>query len=267
MPKLSLSQAWDETKAVLARDGRLFLAVALALFVLPGLILDMSMPEARTGEFPPPGPWMIVGFLALLVWIVGQLAVIRLALAPHVAVGEAITHALKRLVPYILAGLLWLVPILIVGSALSAFLEANWTRPPVVVSLALILLVALGIFLAVRFILSSAVAIAEVVGPIAILRRSWELSSGNWWRLLAFLFLFWIGAVCLLWAVEVVAGLLARMSFGDTGPLTVGGLLVAIVSQLISALISVIFFVFLARIYAQRSGAAPAQADVPRSGI
>lgn len=264
MPKLSLSQAWDETKAVLARDGRLFLAVALALFVLPGLILNVSMPEARTGEFPPPGPWMIVGFLALLVWLVGQLAVIRLAMGPHVSVGEAIVHALKRLGPYILAGLLWLIPILIVGSLLSAIIESHWTHPSVAASIGLIALVAVGIFLAVRFILSSPVATAEGIGPIAILQRSWALSSGNWWRLFAFMILFWIGALCLLWAIEIVVGLGVKTMSGDTGPLSLGGLLIAVVSQLVSAFISVNFFVFLARIYTQR---AAAQSGVPKSGI
>lgn len=264
MPKLSLSQAWDETKIILARDGRLFLAVALALFVLPGLVLSVSMPEAPAGEFPPPGPWMIVGFFALLVWIVGQLAVIRLAIGPHVSVGEAIVHALKRLGPYILAGLIWLVPILIAGSALSAVIESHWTHPSVAASLGLILLVAAGIFLAVRFILSSPVATAEGIGPIAILHRSWDLSKGNWWRLFVFMILFWIGALCLLWAIEIMFGLGVKMLSGDTGPLSLGGLLIAIVSELVSAFISVNFFVFLARIYTQR---AAAQAGVPKSGI
>ena len=44
MSKLSLSRAWEETTSVLARDGRLFVAVALALFVLPAL---SSMPACR----------------------------------------------------------------------------------------------------------------------------------------------------------------------------------------------------------------------------
>lgn len=266
MAKLSLSQAWEETRVVLAREGRLFLAVALALFVLPGLILDASMPEAPLGEFPRPGSWMIVGFVALLVWIVGQLAVIRLAIPPHVSVGESIVHGAKRLLPYILAGLLWFVPILIIGSVLSAILEAHWEHPPVVVSLALILLAAIGFFLFVRLILASAVATAESIGPVPILRRSWELSKGNWWRLFVFLVLFWIGALCLLWAIDIIAGLLVRMVVDDTGPLTVGGLIMAIVSQLVSACISVIFFVFLARLYEQRSVSFEVQPGVPKSG-
>jgi hypothetical protein len=35
MSKLSLSHAWEETKAILARDGNLLGTVALALVVLP----------------------------------------------------------------------------------------------------------------------------------------------------------------------------------------------------------------------------------------
>jgi len=264
MPKLSLSQAWDETRAVLARDGRLFLPVALALFVLPGLILSVSMPDARAGGFPPPGPWMIVAFLAFLVWTVGQLAVIRLAIGPHVSVGEAIIHALKRFVPYFLAGIAWLAPIFVLGSLLSAIIESHWTHPSVAASLGLILLAGLGIFLLVRFILSSPVAIAEHAGPIGILQRSWALSSGNWLRLFIFLVLFWIGALCLLWSIEIIVGLGVKMVSDDIGPLSLGGLIIAIISELVSAFISVNFFVFLARIYAQR---AAAQSGVPKSGI
>ena len=265
MSKLSLSRAWEETTAVLARDGRLFAAVALALFVLPGLVLNVSMPEMAPGELPPMGPWLAVALVALLVSLVGQLAVIRLAIG-HVTVGEAIAHGVKRLLAYVLAVLLWIVPILIVGSALYGYLAVHQSNPSVAASLGLLVLTLVGVFLAVRLMLSSAVASAENIGPLAILRRSWELSSGNWWRLFIFLFVFAVGAICLLWAVESVVGLLVRTIFDASGPLTVGSLLIAIVSQLVSAVLSVAFFVLLARIYVQRSGAAAAESSVPSSG-
>ena len=35
MSRLSISAAWDETKAILVREGRLLATVALALIVLP----------------------------------------------------------------------------------------------------------------------------------------------------------------------------------------------------------------------------------------
>jgi Membrane domain of glycerophosphoryl diester phosphodiesterase len=267
MPKLSLSVAWDEAKAVLARDGRLFLAVALALFVLPGLILNVTMPVAEPGKFPPAGSWMGVALVAGLISLVGQLAVLRLAMEPHVAVGEAIVHGLKRLLPYVAATLCWLAPILIAGTLLYGILEANQAKPSVVAALALIALCVLFAFLAVRLMLSSPVASAENIGPIAILQRSWQLSRGNWWRLFAFLLLFGIAALCLLLAVESVATLLVRTFAADAGPRSVGGLLISIISQMVSAFLSVTFFVLLARIYVQRSGTGAAQASVPSSGI
>jgi hypothetical protein len=143
----------------------------------------------------------------------------------------------------------------------------NASHPPLIVALALIALTIFGAFLAVRLVLSSAVASAERGGPIAILRRSWDLSRGNWWRLFVFVLLFWIGALCLVWAVGSVAGVLVRMVINDIGPLTVGGLIVAIVSQLLSAALSVVFFVMLARLYVQRTGADAVQPSVPKSGI
>jgi hypothetical protein len=266
MTKLSLSRAWEETLAVLGRDGRLFLAVALALFVLPGLVVNVSMPVAEPGRFPPAGPWVAIGLVGLLVSLVGQLAVIRLAMEPHVAVGEAISSGARRVLPYIAATLMWLVPITVVGSALYAFLYENQAEPSVTAALALILLCFVFAFVAVRLMLASVVASAENIGPIAILRRSWELSLGNWWRLFAFLLLFGIGALCLLLAVEWVFGLVVRTVVEDAGPRSLGGLLVSIVSQLTSGLLSVVLFVMLARIYVQRSAGGAAQPSVPRSG-
>ena len=179
-------------------------------------VLDVSMPDVVAGQFPPAGPWIAIGLAALLIWLVGQLAVIRLAMEPHVAVGEAIMHAVKRLVPYVLSAFLWLVPILILGSVLSSFLEINRNHPSVAVAVALIVLSVVAIFLAVRLMLSSTVASSEEVGPLSILQRSWSLTRGNWWRLFAFVLLFWIGALCLLWAVESVAGVVVRLAVEDS---------------------------------------------------
>jgi hypothetical protein len=266
MPKLSLSRAWEETSAVLARDGRLFVAVALALFVLPGLILSVSMPVAEPGKLPPAGAWIAVAIAVTLIWTIFQLAVLRLAMEPHVSVGEAIVHGARRLLPYIAAMLCWALPILVVGSLLSSFLVENEANPPVAASLGLLLLTAVGTFLGVRMMLSSAVASAENIGPIAILRRSWELSRGNWWRLFAFLLLFVVAALCLVIAAGSIASLLVRLFAEDAGPRSLGGLLIAIVSEVLNGLLSVGFLVMLARIYAQRSGAIAAQPSVPSSG-
>ena len=89
---------------------------------------------------PGAGLWIIVGLIALLVSLIGQLAVIRLAMEPHFSVGEAIVHGTRRLPVYVAAILIWLVPILIIGSVLYDTLGANEAHPPVAASLALLAL-------------------------------------------------------------------------------------------------------------------------------
>ena len=266
MSKLSLSQAWVETKAILARDGRLFLPVALAMFVLPGLVLGVSAPVADPGKLPPAGPWIAIALVAVLVSLIGQLAVMRLAMEPHASVGEAIAHGARRLLSYVAAWLLWLLPIIVAATALYDVLLTHQDKPSVAASLGLILVTAIGVYLAVRMMLTSAVATAERVGPFAILQRSWELSRGNWWRLFAFMLLFGVGALALLLAVDSIATLAVRLFTDDAGPRSLGGLLVSIISQLVTAILSVVFFVMMARIYVQRSGGGAVQASVPNSG-
>jgi len=258
MPKLSISQAWEETRAILARDGKLIGTVALALFVLPGIVLNVLLPSVRSNEMPQMGIWVAVLAIVLVVSLTGQLSVIRLALGPHITVGEAIAHGARRVVSYIAAAFLWTFPILVIGVFLSRLAAPDSAHPSVPAALALLVLTGVGIFVAVRMILLSAVASAEGGGPIVLLRRSWELTSGNWWRLFGFVIIFAIGAVALVFAAGSVLGVLAHLLFGSVSPLSVGGLLAIIVAQLISAALSVLLFVMVARLYAQRGGGAQA---------
>jgi Membrane domain of glycerophosphoryl diester phosphodiesterase len=264
MAKLSISQAWDETRAILARDGKLIAAVALALFVLPGVVLNVAVPEMRAGEMRQVGPWMLIALAVLLISMVGQLSVVRLSMGPPITVGEAIAHGLRRLPSYAGAFLMWTVPLLVVISLLYTLAGPQGSPQSSAVAIGLLAMMVVGIYVGVRLVLLSAVASAETGGPIAILRRSWELSRGNWWRLFGFVVTVLIAGIVVLWAIGSTVGLLAKLAFGDVSPLSVGGLIVVIVAQLLSAAISVILLVMIARLYTQRAGA---QAGVPNSGI
>jgi hypothetical protein len=267
MAKLSISRAWDETRAILAHDGKLISTVALALFVLPGIILNIVTPAIRTGEMPQPGLWLVVVVLVLLVSLTGQLSVIRLALGPHITVRDAIVHGARRLIPYLGAIVVWLAPIFIADSLLLRTMKADAAHPSVAAAVAVLVISLIGLILAVRLMLLSAVASAEDGNSFELLRRSWDLTRGNWWRMFGFLLIFGIGALVLLWAVQSVLGLGVRLAFGDLTVLSVGGLIVIIIGQLISGALSVILFVMLARLYAQRAGSVGVQASVPNSGI
>jgi hypothetical protein len=261
MAGLSISRAWDETKQVIARDGSLLTTIALALFVLPGVISETVAPAAKPGELPPLGYWTIVSAIALMVALVGQLSVIRLAMGSRLTVGEAIGHGAKRAPAYLAATLIWLLPFTFVAFLLAQRVVGE--TPSAGAALVLLVLLPVLIFFAIRMLMSSSVASAETVGPVGILRRSWELTRGHWWRLFAFFLIFLTGALVGLAAAGMMVNILAKLIFGSVDPITVGALLVALVTQIISAAISVLLMVMLARIYAQLAGG---EAGVPSSG-
>ena len=266
MASLSISRAWEGTKAALSRDHRLYSAVALALLVLPGVVNDLMTPAAPPGELPPAGPWMIVAILTLVAAVVGQLAVMRLTLGSRVSVGEAIRHAASRTPAYLGATLLWLFPVGIVAGLLMSQLTEEPAARNAVIGFAMLVFAVVILWVAVRFILSGPVATSEGHGPLTILQRSWHLSKGHSWRLLAFLLLLILAAIILIIVANVIGGTLAHLLFGSTDRMTVGALLVAIVSQIVSAAMTVVLAVMLAELYSQLSGPDHASVSVPSSG-
>ena len=266
--RISLSNAWDETRTILARDGRLLAAVALAMLVLPGIILDVSMPEAVPGKMPPAGPWMAIAAAVIAISLAGQLALIRLALGTGTSVGDAISHGFRRLAPYLGALLLWLGPLLVIAWLLYDAAGVGTETPRGAPAFAFLLVILIGLFLAFRLLLSSPVASAENEGPVGILKRSWALGRGNWWRLFAFACLFAITLFVLLGAISAVLGSAVAATSGGFKPWSLGTLLLSVISQVISAAVSVVFFVMLARMYRQVAGGAGAEAaaSTPKSG-
>lgn len=262
--KLSISRSWDEAKEILRRDGRLIAAIALAMIVLPSTIQALVTPAAPQGEMPEPGGWMLVALAAILVGVVGQIAILRIAIGPPTTVGDAINHGARRMPVLIAAMLIWVLPIVMVGLLLVR--KVTPAQPSGGAVLAFFALMILLIYLAVRLIVSAPVASAEKVGPVAILKRSWELTKGNWWRLFGFLVLLMIAAVIVMIALGSLMGAIGGLFLGGTDPMSVGALLVALVTQLGIAVLSVVFLVMSARIYAQLAGAGEVEASVPSSG-
>ena len=275
MRRLSISAAWDEAKAIMGHDGQLLMTVALALIALPSAINGLINPNGmRAGSTPF---WMdCVALVASLIALAGQLALIRLAIGPSVTVGGAIAHGFRRMPSYLVSILIIivgmiivLIPIVLLLAALGMPVQRDATK--IVASpgsaLAMIIFLCILIFVGVRLILSAAVASAERAGPIAILRRSWALTAGNWWPLFGFLVMFIVAAVIVLIAIGAALGAVVGIFAGPIQPLSASALILALIQALVSAAITTVFAVMLARIYLQLSGGGEAQAGVPSSGI
>lgn len=130
-------------------------------------------------------------------------------------------------------------------------------------ALAILLGFALFVFVSIRLLLTPPVATQEAAGPLAIIRRSWDLTSGSWWRLFGFLVIFVIGAGILVLATIAIVGVLVKSILGDIQPLTPSALILSLAEQIVMAGAYVVLMAMIARLYVQATGA---ETSVPSSG-
>ena len=271
MANLSISAAWDETKAILAHDGKLFASVALALIALPALVTGLVSPNS-TPEAARPLWADVLIIVVSLIGLAGQLALIRLALGPSITVGGAIAHGLRRVPIYLVAGIIIVVGLIIAAIPFAAILIAMGVpieadmKPSGTVALLAMVYLAIVLFIGIRMIMAGPVASAEAVGPIAILKRSWLLTAGQFWRLFGFVAMFFIGALVMLIAVGSAVGVVVGVAVGPIQPMSASALIVALVQSLLNAVITTVFAVMLARMYASVAGGSEVQPSVPKSG-
>ena len=135
MARISVSKAWDETKAFITRERRLVSPVVLALVFLPTLLFRVfapqpSMAEMMAGNYPAWLPWLSYGLL--FVQLIGGAALILMALGSRDAVGSTIATGFKRAVMVVLAtllGALLLTPVLIVMLIIGGLAGGMPTNP------------------------------------------------------------------------------------------------------------------------------------------
>ena len=268
MGKLSISAAWDESKVILARDGGLFGAVALALIVLPQVILAVvgSPVGAEATALT-----RLVYFLVLCLGLVAQIALNRLAIGPSTTVKDAISQGLIRVLPVFLVMLLVLLAVAVVAAVLTMILSAAGIetmskvgQPSPSLLLTLVFLMALA-FAVLQLVFP--VAATETGNPLRLASRSWQLSRGNYWRLFAFVCIIFIGLGVVIIATQLGIGSVVVLLLGPPHPGSMSALVIGLVAGLIQATFTVVTAVMLARMYLQLAGRTEAQASVPNSGI
>lgn len=256
MSRFSISRAWDETMGVLRGDGRLILPVALAFLVLPGVIADTAMLRADSPA-QPPGLDLLFMLIVLIAALVGQLAIIWLSISPKANVREAINRGARRAPAVIGSMFLIFIPAALILAPFVMPILASPTNPPPGASLALLIAIPLLLIPASRLSLASTTAVAEGLGPVAMLKRSWALTRGSTAKLYGMILLFLIATLALLAATRFVVGSLIIVALGRPEPWTVAALLTGLVVQLSTAILSVLVAIMIARIYAQLAGAEP----------
>lgn len=259
MTRLSISRAWEETAAFVARETTLLVPLALALIFLPSALVGLAMP-AGVDEAATKSPLSLILFvIVFLVSAVGQLAIARLALGHREQLGASISHAAKRM-PSLLGALMLVgLPFSIALGLVMGVAEGikrsgagNAGLALVVLLFMTVLLVAILIVTA-RCLLMLPTASVEPGGPIRLIRRSMSLTKRQVLRLLVAGLLFLIGGVVVITALTSVVGAGVTFFLGRPEPWTVAALLIAVAAAAAQSVLATLFTVFTARLYAQRA--------------
>ncbi|MBW0144805.1 glycerophosphoryl diester phosphodiesterase membrane domain-containing protein [Sphingomicrobium clamense] len=280
MSNLSISKAWDDARPIIARDGKLMFMVALVTVVLPGTLMMLISPEqAAVGQIDAEeqSGWVVLLSLVFaLIGIIGSIAISYLALFQGASVGDSLRRGLKRFWTVLGIALVFLVPAIILGVIVALVFVgaenmADLDNPENVRAIAgpaliaFLLLFVLMIYVSVRLLLTTPVVAARDLGPIETIKASWNLTKGNFWRLLGFLILFIVVVLVLMIVVGIIAGLITSLIFGEPEPFTMAALVMGLFSTLVQAGITIVYSTVIARIYHQLAGnpADPTVASVP----
>ncbi len=264
--KLDLGRAWNEATALIAANKDVVLIVAGVFFFLPNVISTLLLPSQEAmvmqmeamGANPDPEDMMamIGDYFAQSWWIylvfgliqaagvLGLLALLTDKARP--TVGEALGFGVKALVPYLVAQILLgmalvLIPVLLI--ALGAAVNEG-----VGVLLGMIGLV-VAVYVWIKFsLLSPVIAIEKTMNPVKALGRSWQLTKGNSFRLLAFYILLILAAGILSAIASMLLSLFAVL--GDE----IGLFAMAIGGGLVSLAFTTIMLAVLASVHRQLSG-------------
>ncbi|MFZ9395637.1 MAG: glycerophosphoryl diester phosphodiesterase membrane domain-containing protein [Erythrobacter sp.] len=265
--KLDMGAAWNTATSLIGRNRDVVLVIAGVFFFLPSLAVGLALPQAdalassAASDDPQALMNAMMGFYAdywwalLLTFIfqgVGTLALLTLLTdRARPTVGEAIKRGAISFPSYFVTNIL--AAIAVAGVVMLPLALVGMSGSAATAAIAAILLLPVMVYLMVKFsLIMPAIAIDGILNPLAALRRSWQLTRGNSFRLLLFYFLLLVATTVILALVSMVVGVIFAAMGGEIEKL--GN---AIFSSLINAAFVVVFFGVLAGVHRQLAGEAP----------
>jgi len=247
---VSIGTAWSEAAAFVRREKKLLAPLVLALMVVPATVSQLFQPS---NPFAGPGgfqPWMAVAVIALVAGLVGQMAISRLAMGWHGALGETIALALKRL-PAVIASLIlfFLCISLVLLPAIVVLTLLGGVAATATLANFLTLIVVFGV--APKILLAPAIAMDQQLGPWGLVKATWRATRGHYWRLLGFFLLFLAASLIFALAASSVVGTLATLALGKPDPMTVSRLTIALAGGVVQGVVATIYAAMIGRIVAQ----------------
>lgn len=270
--KLDMGQAWTQATGLIGANRDTIGAIAGLFFFLPALALAFFAPDlVNPPAAGPSGSDPQVAFQAMmdqmtqayadnwplfaavtLAQFVGSLALLALLTdRARPTVREALMVGLTSLPSYLAAQILSALAVALLIAIPLGLISAAGSQVAVVV--AGIVLVLIGLYMFIKFtLIAPIIAIDGMRNPIKALRRSWQLTKGNSFRIAAFLLLlfFTIGIIAAL-----VSGILGLV-FSAFGP-DIAAIGLGVVNAVVNTGLGVVFLVVIAAVYRQLAGQSP----------
>lgn len=262
---VSMGTVWDRTTEVLrGRTGMLASLAALAIF-LPSVLRDGVVAFSPTST----GLIGMLGLVALLGAIWGQLALLAVSTDPRTTREDASRQATARLLPalgvvlllgfaFVLVTLPMVIALIRAGVDFSTGTVDPSTIPSGVggfVSIYFLAVLIFAFFIGARLILLNPVILNERRG-LGSIARSFRLTRGLTWRIIGLMLLFLVLVVVTAGAAQAITALLLRLVLGAEALPTIT-FVAGIVGAVITTAFTVVAAAFTAQLYvAARSGTA-----------
>jgi hypothetical protein len=223
--KLDIGAIWNEASELVRANKEVLAALAGVFFLLPSFALALLIPapQPQPGDSPErmyalmtdfyagAAPWLLA---MVLIQALGQLAAFALlARSGRITVGEALRDGLNGMLPYIGTQLIFGLAIALIAGLLVGIGTGLGS-----VGLAVLLgLVAAGgiLYASLRLaMMLPVIAIERVRNPVAVLKRSWDLTQGNAGRILLFMLLMFVAFIVAAIVVGIVTGVIAGLVGG-----------------------------------------------------
>jgi len=260
---MPLPELLDELFRLYRRHFSLIIGVAL-LVALPGLVWQLvtgtyrltassyanlfTTPGSATPTFSSQQLQDLSGALALaglgglilVPFTIGAVtrAVTDVALGRPATIGSVLRETLARYFP--LLGFIALVFLMFIVWVIAVAIGF------VLLVLPGLAVICAGVYLAVRWSLSVAAMMAEDIGPIRGMSRSWNLVSGQWWRTLGIILIVLIMRAIIGAALGFLFGIIAGVAASGDIQLAVvavgSTILGAIISPLVTIAIVLLYF-------------------------
>ena len=257
---ISMSAIWDESAALIRREGHLMVPVALATVGIGSVVSGLAQPETPAAGLGVIG---VLGFITgNILGLIGNLALMALALMPRMSVGESLRLAIARLpkmlgiaAVFLVALIVMMIPIAIILKMSGAPISASMTAEelPALAVLSALIVGAVLLYVSARLLTLSATVIDRNPPVIEAIKSSFASTRGIAAKIVGVVLLFFVVTLVVSGAAASISGILFGMLGKAVGAPLLGKGLTVLVTGMVSALLSIVSTVFGAMLYRKLS--------------